>query len=188
MSAAIESPEETAGNISDSVGNILNAAIMPETRLYLLLDASRSFEIPVMLDALSEDAVCLFDGAAKEDFADTAPWLTPVSVDDDVFDWYMDEGWGRDWGVFLISSQTTGRVKSSLKRSVMVQDEDGQEMFFKFYRPSVLNVYLPVFEFEQASYLMRDVAQFWTEWADDPTAMNCHEIKGGALTSTKVQL
>ena len=159
-------------------------------RPYLLIDAARAPETRFVIEALTDHALCLFDGSAFEDLAEVAPWLVPLTLDDedDVFDWFMDEGWGKDWGLFLISVPDARKVKTILKRSLRVKTEDNRELFFKFYRPSVFNTYLPAMEPAQATYVMRDIAQVWTEDEDNPALVHRYAVREETLRRADLTL
>ena len=168
---------------ADSVQHALMGALMKSVghgqRAYLLVDASKDHTIQFVIETLSDGALCLFDGQAFEDLSAFAPWLVPLGQDDQgVVDWFMEEGWGKDWGLFLVAGSQPRRVKTSLKRSLRVKTEEGKELFFKFYRPSVFHNYLPELEPAQACFVMRDLAQVWAEDPDDSHLVHRYAIPG----------
>ncbi|MBS0123538.1 DUF4123 domain-containing protein [Thetidibacter halocola] len=150
---------------------------------YLLVDASRSPATRFVIETMTDHALCLFDGEAFDDLAEVAPWLVPLTLDarDDVYDWFMAEGYGNDWGVFVLAGAEARKVKTTLKRSLKVVDEDGNELYFKYYRPSVFNTYLPAMEPDQASFILRGIEQVWAEDPDDPARLRRYAIREGTL-------
>jgi hypothetical protein len=182
----LSDPAETA---AEALASALLKARGADQTIYLLVDASRSPASQFIIETLTDTALCLFDGQAFEDLSGYAPWLIPLTLEDDgVFSWFMEEGWGKDWGIFLIAGPEPRRVKVGLKRSLRVQTEDNQVLFFKFYRPSVFNTYLPAFEAPQAEYIMRDIAQVWAEDAEDPTLVHRYAIRAGTLRRADLML
>ena len=159
-------------------------------RPYLLIDAARAPETRFVIEALTDHALCLFDGSAFEDLAEVAPWLVPLTLDDedDVFDWFMAEGFGQDRGILLLAGADARRLKTALKRALRVQDETGRELFFKYYRPSVFNTYLPGFDPEQAAYVMRDIDQVWAEDGGDPLRLRRYAMRDGTLRRADLTL
>ena len=126
----------------------------PGLRTYLLLDAAASPDIAVCLSGFGAPAACLFDGPPAEDLAEVAPWLTEVTRHSATFGWYADEGYGRNWGIFLHSRLEPSKLKARLKRFLTVTDDTGEKFFFKFYLPRNLNAILPEFDlrvFQQSS-------------------------------------
>lgn len=170
------------------VAQLIEQAREAGSQTYLLVDAAQSPEISTMVEALTDDALCLFDGEAQEDLATVAPWLVPLSADGDVYDWYMSDGWGNDWGIVLCSNLSARKLKTSLKRAIMVVDEDQREMYFKFYRPSVFREYLPVFEAEQCLYVMRDVGTVWVEHEEATDQVLAFEMHQQQLKMSKITL
>jgi hypothetical protein len=70
-------------------------------RPYLLLDAAADPSIHVHLSAFPEPARCLFDGETGEALCDVGPWLAEPARHGDLWDWFLQEGWGNDWGVVV---------------------------------------------------------------------------------------
>lgn len=157
-----------AASPADAIQEGLSAAVFepPEDgRAFLLIDASCRPDIHVTLDAFPERAQCLFDGEVGDDLAEVGPWLAELLPNGDVFEWFVSEGWGRDWGVIIRTEQEFGRLKTHLKKFLMVEREDGEKNFFKFYRPRHLNTFLPLFDQPQRQRFMRGL----TAWlAEDP--------------------
>lgn len=143
----------------------------PPLRAYLLLDASASPDIAICLEGFSDPARCLFDGQPREDLAEVAPWLAQPSRHGAVWDWFIDEGWGNNWGIILHSRLEPARLKTRLKAWLRVTDEAGAVFFFKYYRPSHLNDYLPVLDNRQRESFFRGIEAFFAEDARDANVL-----------------
>ena len=158
--------------------------------VYLMVDASKSPETRATIEALSDDALCMFDGQGFDDLAEVAPWLVPLPLDDedDVFEWFMSAGYGKNWGLFLIAGPDAHALKMSLKPALWLKGENDEDLFFKFYRPSGFNNYVPGFEPEYAAHMLRDVAQVWAENGEDPTVVHRYAIRDGALGQADLRL
>lgn len=161
-----------------------------DLKVFLLLDASRSPDTRFILETLTDDALCLFDGQTFQDLAEVAPWLVPLSLRDGdaVFDWFMEEAFGRDQGIFLFTKLEPRQLKTSLKRALKVQDDTGRDLYFKYYRPAVFNDYLPAFDPDQAAYVMRDLDQVWTEDAEAPDRLRRYALREGELRRADLSL
>ncbi|MBM7069279.1 DUF4123 domain-containing protein [Actibacterium sp. 188UL27-1] len=158
-------------------------------RAYALLDASQSAEIPVCLEAFSDPAICLFDGRAKEDLEDVAPWLVELTRHCDAFDWFLADGYGNNWGITIHSRLPLNRLKTQLKKFIKVEDETGELYFFKYYRPEHLNTYLPVFDADQLSRFMRGIEAVFAEDTDDPSRLIRHsQTKRGRYNEDAIDL
>ncbi len=146
----------------------------PELRCYLLLDAAASSDIPVCLAGFDAPARCLFDGQTRDELEDVAPWLVQISRHQAVTSWYAEEGHGRDWGIVIHSRLELARLKTRLKRFLRVQDESGQELFFKFYRPRNLNAILPEFEPDQRASFFSGIEAILAEDRGNPDLLHRH--------------
>ncbi|WP_121632416.1 DUF4123 domain-containing protein [Tropicibacter alexandrii] len=180
----------TGESLAEAVAAGIASTIRPDKHAYLLVDASRAPEIAPVLGALTDHALCLFEGQAREDLSEVAPWLVPLTADgeDDVFHWFMDEGWGKDWGIILFAGPEPARVKTGLKRALKAEDEEGRTLFFKYYRPSVFRTYLPAFEPEQAAYIMRDLSEVWTEDEARPDLIRRFAVRDGRLLTRDLNI
>ena len=77
------------------------------------------------------------------------------------------EGWGRRWGIFLTSTQPLKDLRRHLRRFLVVEDDRrGEQLYFRFYDPEVLRVFLPTCLPGQAAELFSDVDAFLCEGAD----------------------
>ena len=119
---------------------------MPPLRAFALLDASQSADIAICLEGFSDPARCLFDGAAYEDMAEAAPWLVELTRYCDAWDWFVEDGYGQNWGILIHSRLELPRLKTHLKKFLKIEDEDGERYFFKYYRPAHFNRYAPGFD------------------------------------------
>ena len=126
-------------------------------KLYLLLDAAADPDIHVHLDAFPEDATCLFGGEVAEDLADVGPWLAEPKRHGDLWMWFLEEGWGNNWGVMLHTRLPMVRVRQHLKKFLRVDQEGEEATFFKFYRPEHLQTYLPIFTPEQVNRFCKNI-------------------------------
>lgn len=176
----------------ESVTAIIDAvfeACPKDHSIYLVLDASRSKEISSLVQAMDDEAMCLFDGQAYVDLAEVAPWIVPIrSKTNAVLDWFLNEAWGKDIGYFLFSRGVATKVKTSLKRSFRIQDDNARNLFFKIYRPSVFSTYIPVMEPEQVAFVLRDFPQVWTEEPQELLVVNTFSHSDGNLEHKRMNI
>ncbi len=86
---------------------------IPPLRAFALLDASQSSDIPICLEGFSNPARCFFDDEAFEDLAEVAPWLVELTRYSDVWDWFVEEGYGNNWGILIHSCLELPRLKKT---------------------------------------------------------------------------
>ncbi|MGH1451888.1 MAG: DUF4123 domain-containing protein [Paracoccaceae bacterium] len=126
-------------------------------QLWLMVDASVDPMIPVMLEGFSDQARCVFDGAAREDLSDVAPWLAPLAPETPLWDYYITEIHGAGCAITLHSDLPFDRLKIQLKRFFRVEAEAAGTYFFKYYLPEHLITYLPIFSDEQRHGFFRGI-------------------------------
>ncbi|KIN75113.1 FHA domain-containing protein [Sulfitobacter noctilucae] len=136
-------------------------------KAYLLLDASINPDIAICVEAFSEKARCLFDGAAFEELSEVGPWLVELRRYGDAWDWFVEDGYGNNWGIVIHSRLPLMRLKTQMKKFIKIEDEDGETYFFKYYRPQHLNAYLPAFDAGQRASFMRGIESIYAETHGD---------------------
>lgn len=149
---------------------------VPPLRAFALLDASQSADIPICLEGFSDPARCLFDGAAYDDMAEVAPWLVELTRYSDAWDWFVEEGYGQNWGILIHSRLELPRLKTHLKKFLKIEDEDGERYFFKYYRPEHFNRYAPGFDEAQRAAFWRSIRAVYAENKGDVTMLLRHGL------------
>jgi hypothetical protein len=160
----------------------------PPLRAYLLLDASSSPDIQVCLNAFDSPSRCLFDGAAFDELSDVGPWLVELRRYADVWDWFVEDGYGQNWGIVLHSRLELMKLKVQMKKFIKIEDEAGDTHFFKFYRPKHFNTYVPAFDADQLRSFARGVETFLAEGTEDPRHLIRHRVREGVLTTDSLDL
>jgi hypothetical protein len=111
--------------------------------LYALLDAARSPMVLALLRDCKERHQSLYEGVQGELLAQFAPFLVQLPPASPFLDTLVREGWGKSWGVYLTCSGPFEEVRKHFRRFLLVKTEEGKELYFRFYDPRVLRVYLP---------------------------------------------
>jgi hypothetical protein len=83
-----------------------------------------------------------------------------------MLEWILDNGWGDSWGIFMTSSDSLENLRRHFRHFLLVQDEDGKELYFRFYDPRVLRVYLLTCTVEEARQFFGPVDSFLVENED----------------------
>ncbi len=112
----------------------------------------------------------LYQGQDAVELRDVEPCLVFLGDEVAFHERMVTRGWGRAWGVYLTSSQPLAEIAKHLRSLIKVQTEDGQLMYFRFYDPRVLRVYLPTCTPEERRQFFGPVTAYWME-AEDPA--NC---------------
>jgi hypothetical protein len=120
------------------------AAIQAEPYpLFAVADASRDARVLVLLRESVDRWQSLFEGAPGRAADEQAPYLVELRDDSELCERLVAEGWGRRWASYLTSRRPFKEVRTHLRRLLMVEDEEtGEQMYFRFYDPAVLRVFL----------------------------------------------
>lgn len=128
-------------------------------RLYAVLDAC---DTPEVLERVAErgegSAVCLYDGTAHEMYAAFAPYL--VRIDGEWLEWIRETLWGEPWGIFALAEVEPEAMRMHFERFLVVRSPDGEEWYFRFYDPRVLDAFLPTCDEAQLAELFGPVGAY----------------------------
>jgi hypothetical protein len=174
------SPEPAGGEASSSsaapasvpVDGARVAAFLRRQRdpLFALLDAARDPKVLELLRPSGTEHQSLYEGFKGELLADFAPYLVRLPPESPFLDVLAREGWGRSWGSYLTSEAPFAEVRRQFRRFLMVKVEGGKELYFRYYDPRVLRVFLPTCTPEEAGDFFGPVRSFLIE-APDPAQL-----------------
>lgn len=128
----------TARVATESLSNWLQAG----HSLFAVLDACDEPLVLHIVAELGKSAVSLYHGKAAEEYASFAPYL--VSVNDATLQTIQTELAARPWG-FLAGTPadiTLADVRRHFRKFLMVQSPEGKELYFRFYDPRFLPIFL----------------------------------------------
>lgn len=129
--------------------------------LFALVDACDAPEVPVMCQSLGgSHAVSLYSGDAAVAYSDVAPYLFHVDVEE-VLNWLRQQFQDVSWGLFVLApGSDLEALRKHFRQFLIVQDPDGEKMYFRFYDPRVLSVFLPTCLSAEVRTLFGPVAAF----------------------------
>lgn len=110
---------------------------------YLILDAARMQSAIGKAKQLQGNFYSLFSAETEEKLADVAPYIFAYHPNSDFADWFMEEGWGKGWGIMVRSGCTVDELRAHCRKFLIKENEIGQEMYFRYYDPRVLSIFLP---------------------------------------------
>lgn len=111
--------------------------------LFALVDAARDDRLLELLRQSVEEYRSLYDGVEGETLAEAAPYLVAIPPGSRLRAALLREGWGRRWFSALRSHKPLLELRRHLRKFLMVQLEgDEDPVYFRFYDPEVLRVYM----------------------------------------------
>jgi hypothetical protein len=116
---------------------------VPETLVYALLDGASADGLLDKLWEARPEQGCLYRGELEPDMAEVAPYLVLLRPEVELTQWVLEKGWGNHWGIFIATYDDLGNLRRHFRRFTMVRAPDGKELYFRFYDPRVLRVFLP---------------------------------------------
>lgn len=106
-----------------------------------------------------------YKGSAEEKFSHVAPCLFSTRHSA-IAEWLFTEGWGQSWGVFIIAETNLDQLHRHFRRFLRIKTESGQQLYFRFYDPRVLRLFLPTCNQPQLLDFFGPIRYFLVEDSD----------------------
>ncbi len=113
--------------------------------VFALLDAARDPLIYPTLESAGEQFRCLYNGKSAVTLQRQAPYLIRPNPEGSLLRFLARFGWAKSWGVYLVSERPMAELRKHLRRFLMVEDPQGRNVYFRYYDPRVLRLFLPTF-------------------------------------------
>lgn len=131
--------------------------------VYAVLDGAMIPELPARLAVAREESACLYRGQLGADLLATAPYLVKLRADGDIAKWLWNEGWGKSWGIYLVTTTGFEALRRHFRGFLRVRDYTGKVLYFRYYDPRVLRTYLPTCNSGEIAIVYGDIARFVCE-------------------------
>jgi hypothetical protein len=155
--------------------------------VYALLDGARDRRIHVAVRDAGLPSVCLFSGALDPAMAAAAPYLVQLRPGAPFLRFILQNGWGNAWGIFALAMATVEEMRRHFRRFLRVVDENGKRLFFRYYDPRVLRLYLPTCTEDELKTMFGPVERFSLE-AEDRGRLIEHAVKQRRLVTAEVEV
>lgn len=135
-------------------------------KVYLLVDAARDDQVSDLLYQLKpEEYTCLFEGHWAEDLAFVAPYLVALQTQAAWTKTYIEQAWGKDWGVYLETDIALPQLLGHLRKLLFmpVQSTPPKSLYFRYYDPRVLQIYLSHGDDAEKKLLFGPIKNYWIE-------------------------
>ncbi len=176
------SPRPAATSLTaEQQGQVLAVFARQKLPVFALVDAARSPSVLQTLRVHGELFYSLYDGPDGEALDEVAPYLVQLHARSPLLEVLVREHWGESWGVFLWALTDLKTLRRHLRRSLMVQDAQGKDMYFRFYDPRVLRVFLPTCTPAELAEFFGPINAFLIESAEPAHAWVCTHEPGYSL-------
>ena len=154
---------------------------------HILLDAARMGARMEEALKLNKEHDCLYRDSPDQKMTSVAPYIFRFQQNTPFADWYMQEGWGNSWGILFKSSYGLPDLYKHFRKFVRVMTEEQKEIYFRFYDPRVLRIFLPNSEATDIRDFFGPV-EFFAPEAEDPAVLLKFMQTNGALKSQEIKL
>ena len=156
-------------------------------RLYAVLDGASIPKLLLYLTRHRVDHVCLYRGELDPELAQTAPYLVHLPAESGFTELLLTEGLGKHWGVLVQSKADLRALRMHFRKFLKVWDPDGKPLYFRYYDPRVLRVYLPTCNAEELSVVFGPVSAYFVE-AEQADRLLRFTYSGNALAQRQLDL
>lgn len=144
------------GNVAAQDGAAETATVLSYLRakrepLFALIDAARKPANVILLRESGNRHESLYSGNAAAELQNVAPYLVELTKGSAVLDWFATEGWWDAWGYCIVSGCSLEELRTHLRKFLMVTLHDRRQVYFRFYDPRVLRVFLLTSTLSQAA-------------------------------------
>jgi hypothetical protein len=138
--------------------------------LFAVLDAARDIRILALLVHHKAECQSLYEGVEGAKMAQVAPYLVRLAPDCALLEPLVKEGWGKSWGVYLTCASDFHEIRRHLRHFLEVKLPDGEQVYFRFYDPRVMRIYLPTCVAEEANQFFGPIKRYVME-GEEPDQM-----------------
>ena len=131
---------------------------------WMIVDAARDRRIfELLLECFYSQHSCLFAGPIAPELQVAAPYLVQLSYDDKKTRKFLQMAWGNSWGVLVKSDTKLEVLRRHLRTFLLVRDEDGNQLMFRYYDPRILRIYLPTCRVGELETVFGPIERFLME-------------------------
>jgi hypothetical protein len=159
----------------------------PKLGVYAILDAARDERVRPALLRSECPYVCLYQGRTEQELAEVAPYLVQLSPTAAFTTSLIQDGWGESWGILVGSAASLAELRNHFRKFLMVRNNLGKLVYFRYYDPRVLRVYLPTCNAAELELLFGPVDSYMVEGEDAGTLIR-YAHAGGKLEEEVIEL
>jgi len=167
-----------------------NLFSLSEFNLFMIVDGASAIGLLDYLASTELEHCCLLSGELDPELAETAPYLIRLEEGHDLTNWLIDKGWSNHVGVFSMINKDVvfNDVRKHFRGFLMVRDPEGNPVFFRYYDPRVLRVYLPTCDDRELPTIYGDhVVSYYTE-NDDGSELLQFQVENEKVVMNQTQL
>lgn len=152
---------------------------------YCILDGARMLQKLDQAKSLNQDSISLYSGLPLEILESVSPYIFYLEDGGSLSYWLTEQGWGKSWGIYVRSGVNGEDLYHHFRKFITVFTEQGKEMYFRFYDPRALRIFLPTCNENQLNEFFGPVDSFIMEDKDSEYAIG-FKLKEGRLISSRI--
>ncbi len=152
---------------------------------FLIIDAARTYEKIQEAPEILKNSYCLYNEKGDEVLSSVAPYVVDCEISKNTLQWVEENVWGNSGCTFLFSNILFDKICIHLKHFITAKIEDGQELYFRFYDPRVLKIFLPSCNKQQILEFFGPVEYFIVEGETKEEAI-VFKQRNGELIEEKI--
>ena len=154
---------------------------------YAVLDGASCEDLLGKLAEFHPESVCLYTGELGPDVREVAPYLVLLPEGHPFAEWLLVEGVGKHWGVFARSPANLQAMRKHFRTFLLVKSPEGRTLYFRYYDPRVLRMYLPTCSAPELRAVFGPVTSYVVE-AKAEGAVHLFSAPHGALEGRELPL
>ncbi|MFV1984103.1 MAG: DUF4123 domain-containing protein [Thiohalomonadales bacterium] len=115
-----------------------------DSRLYAILDGALIKNLRSKLSEFKQkdEYVSLYRNTIYSNLNEIAPYLVHLDIDEPLFDWWLENGWNKYWGILCTSQSDLDSLAIHFRQFLTVTDYNKNKIMFRFYDPRVFNTFI----------------------------------------------
>lgn len=158
-----------------------------DLNVFGILDGAAIPDLLTHLYSSELEYECLYRGELQPDMAEVAPYLVRLDKVSRFTNWVIEQGWGNHWGIFALSRQDLGPLRRHFRTLLVVHDSNAKPLYFRYYDPRVLRVYLPTCNASELAAIFGPVERYFLE-ASQPGEILTFGNNSGVLLQSKEEV
>jgi Domain of unknown function (DUF4123) len=138
-----------------------------EVNTYAVIDGASCKDLLKKLGDFTPDNCCLYAGALEAEMEKVAPYLVHLKQDHPFTEWLLTNFIGNPWCIFSHSPADFGAMRKHFRTLLLVRGPEGELLYFRYYDPRVLSIYLPTTNEEERKMVFGPVNAYFCETEKD---------------------
>jgi hypothetical protein len=140
--------------------------------VWAVLDCARDPAIYRLLLESRLEFLCLYSGKLPRELELVAPHIVELLPGHRLTERLLDEGWGRNWGIFVRIADPSN-LRHHLRKFLRVRDDNGRWLLLRYYDPRVLLPFLRTCDPDQLTQWFGPVDEIVAEEAGSRNVSIC---------------